>query len=78
MQVNFSTNNASTAFEYLTKALPSMNLTKESTKPILDLVEAGKIRIGDPFMYGGKAPVYPEPSCTQEDQQAVMDWLHNL
>jgi hypothetical protein len=78
MYVTFSTNCPSSALEYLQKALPNYGLNLENAKPIIDLVRSGKIRIGDPFMYKGQCPVFPEPGCTDEDQQIVQDWYCSL
>lgn len=77
MQVNFATNDPATALQYLQKALPSRNLNEENAKPILELVRDGKIRVGDPFMYNGNCPIYPEPACTNEDQQKVVAWYNS-
>jgi hypothetical protein len=78
MNVNFATSNPATALKYLTTALPKKNLTKETAAPIIDLVRAGKIRVGDPFMYRGSCPIFPEPSCTPDDQQIVSDWYGTI
>lgn len=78
MQIVFGTIERASALEYLQKALPFNNITAETAKPILDLVSAQKIRIGDPLMYGGKAPVYPEKNCTDDDRKIVMDWYESL
>lgn len=70
-----STPDRQTALEYLQKALPSLDLDEEKAKPILDLVEAGKVRVGDPEVCGGSADIYViDEGC----RGLVEEWYRKL
>lgn len=77
MFVTFTTKSGHTAYEYLRTSFKTIELTKEMAKPIIDLVEAGKISIGDPFMYGG-CPVYGLDQCSEDDKKIVTDWREEM
>lgn len=77
MNVIFGTTERHTALGFIQKALPSKNLTEETAKPLLDLVSAGKIRVGDPYMYGN-APIYPETGFGDDDKKILTDWYTSL
>jgi hypothetical protein len=38
---------------------------------VQELATAGKVRVGDPVMYNGNAPVYPLDGFTAEDQDRL-------
>lgn len=78
MQIIFGTTNRATALRYLMVAFPSKNITAEKAKHILDLVSSGKIRIGDPLMYDGKVPIFPENNCSKEDIEKINEWCLSL
>lgn len=38
---------------------------------LVEHVEAGLIRVGDPMMYAGQAPIHPEPVMTPEQGREI-------
>jgi len=72
-QVIFATDNPTTALRYLKKAMPQRDITQESAKPILDLVKAGIIRIGDPDMHK-EFPVFPGENYDVSALEIIKAW----
>lgn len=77
-QVVFATDDPARALIYLQKSMPDENLTAETAKPILDMVMAKKIRIGDPIMYRGQAPVYAHDNYSPEDVDTIKAWCEKM
>jgi len=68
MNIQFSTNNVSEARKRLIKALGREAKEKSNLiELICEKVKEGKIRVGDPMMYDGQAPIYPTEKCTEQD-----------
>ena len=78
MNINFATSERATALQYMQRAEPSKNYTEESAGPILDLVENNIMRIGDPFMYGGKAPLFPSDGFNESMRSEVMSAIKSI
>lgn len=57
MHIQFSTNDGGIAKQHILKALPDIG--EDRLNRLIKAVDDGLIRIGDPFMYNGQAPVYP-------------------
>ena len=62
MNLQFSTADPRRAWQYIQRALPEV--TKANAQPLLNLV-GEQVRIGDPMMYGGTAPVFPLPGSDE-------------
>jgi hypothetical protein len=78
MQIIFGTTEKHRALEYMQKSMPSYIITEETVSPILDLVKNNEIRIGDPLIYGGNCPVYPEKNYNEKTQKILMDCFMTL
>ena len=78
MEIIFGTTEKWRALEYLERALPNYIINKETAKVVLDMIDEGKIRIGDPYMYGGRLPIFPEKNYTAEDGEKLKKWKTNL
>jgi len=76
--VIFGTNNRETALKYIQQSEPSKKHTEESAVKLLDLVEKDVIRIGDPFMYGGKSPITPSDAYTEDMHTEVMTAINSI
>lgn len=61
MNIQFATTSVSTAWEFIHCAMPKVS--RDDARPLLELVGV-KVRIGDPLMYGGRAPVFPMPGVS--------------
>ncbi|NIR76736.1 MAG: hypothetical protein GWN53_17030 [Gammaproteobacteria bacterium] len=61
MEVQFATCVRPKALEYIQKVYPSKEITdtEDSAGPLLDLVEAGVVRVQDPTMYGNRIGIIP-------------------
>ena len=78
MRILFATSNPKTALAYMQEVEPSKNHTKESAKGLLTLVAAGVLRVGDPSMYKGKAPIFPGDCYVEDMKGTVMDVVKEL
>jgi len=76
--VIFGTNNRKTALEYIQRSEPSKNHTEESAVKLLDLVEKDVVRVGDPFMHGGKSPITPSDTYTDDMHNEVMTAINDM
>ena len=68
MNIQFSTNSPLIAWEYIQRAMPGV--PREIAQPLLDLVGT-QVRIGDPTMYDGQAPVYSLEGANWEEITAA-------
>ena len=68
MNIQFSTTNIGTAWGFIHRAMPKVS--RDNAMPLLELVGV-KVRIGDPMMYGGTAPVYPMPGVSGSDADVI-------
>ena len=64
MNVQFTTSNRSEAVERVRKAIP--DASDDLVNYIGQLVDDEFVRVGDPMMYEGTAPIYPTPTCSVE------------
>lgn len=72
MNVNFSTNQAGDARQRIKQALGKHADKDEAFVDYLcSKVSEGVIRIGDPFMYSGTAPIYPTSNASGEDIKEI-------
>jgi len=75
--IQFSTNQVSGwdgAEKRIEKALGEYSkspIAPQFIEYLLEMVKSGKIRVGDPMMYGGNAPIYPTEKCSGEEQQEI-------
>lgn len=76
--VVFATNNRETALKYIRSSLPNKTVSEQDVDSTLSLVASGNIRVGDPAMYGGKAPIYPSQNYKPEDAKTIVDELSRL
>lgn len=68
MNIQFSTNNVSEARKRMIKALGGDAKEKVALiELICKKVKEEKVRVGDPLMYDGQAPIYPTKKCTEQD-----------
>ena len=78
MQVTFATNNSATALEYMQQVEPTKKHTAESAKALLALVDEGILRVGDPFIHKGTAPILPGDLYTDDMKGKVMSAIKEL
>lgn len=78
MRINFATNQRQTALAYIQQSLPSRTITEAMIERTLALVDDGHVRVGDPMMYGGKAPIFPSEKYQPEDADTVMKELSSF
>ena len=68
MNIQFATTDIGTAWEFIRRAMPEVS--RDDAQPLLELVGV-KVRIGDPFMYGGRAPVFLMPGILSSDVDII-------
>jgi len=51
---------------------------KELRETVLKRVSEGKLRVGDPIMYGGQAPLFFETSCPDVEMEEIKSLFYGL
>ena len=67
--VQFSTNVGQEAVRRMREVIP--DASDELVAYIEQLTTAGLIRVGDPAMYGGTAPIYPTSVCSAQEAMEI-------
>jgi len=78
MNIQFATKDRAGGLIFMQKSLPEYDINATSAKVILDMVDKGKIRIGDPVMYPDKTPIYPGDNYSPPDREIIIKWMNNL
>lgn len=74
MNITFTTKDKSIARDNIVKSLGSCaKKNKWFIDYLIKKVEEGKIRIGDPMMYGGSSPIISTDICSNEDIKEIKD-----
>jgi hypothetical protein len=67
--VQFSTSVGQEAARRIREAIP--DASDELVAYVEQLTTAGLIRVGDPMMYEGTAPIYPTPICSAQEGMEI-------
>jgi len=76
MHIQFATSEPKEAGRRVREAFPE---TSDALVAYVErLVVDGFVRVGDPMMYGGTAPIYPTPTCSKEKASEIAKAFSNL
>jgi len=78
MNIEFATCSRKTAFEYIQKVYPSIEIKEPMISELLDLVEKDIIRVRDPYMYGSVIAVIAGNNYKTENKAEIDDAIWQL
>ena len=73
MNIEFATCVRVTAFGYLQKVYPKMNVTEEMVSKLLDLVQKDIVRVQDPYMYGNRIGIVAGNNYNKEKHTSLIN-----